>query len=368
LTGDSNIETRLCEWYIEKAIEEIPFSTWRADNDRVPAVLVVEGFEERSIGFLRRLADTKVSVPALVLGRYGDNGDLNVEFREEFEALASRVASGRWQVVELKDGEDWAREAAQLVGGNELIVDISALTTRGIFFALDRLTRHSRHVSIAYSEAGEYRPTREEWEGLLREVAGDVDEDTLIAEKADEMPWLYSGTHHAEIVTGHEGFDAAGVNALVAFFPFKCARLAAVLGEQDYSAYVFIAGRPRLEGNSWRLEALMRINASVVKDWPIVDMDTFGYKSTLSALSKEICSDEGLLQRFDVHLAPMGSKLQKVACWVLSMLVPSVTVTTAVTHGYYPEAFSHGVGESWVFPLLDPNMAFQALQCLPAPK
>ncbi len=367
MTEDSNIEARLCEWYIEKAIEEMPFSTWRADNDRVPAVLVVEGFEERSIGFLRRLADTKASVPALVLGRYADNGNLNVEFRGEFEALARRVAPGRWQVVELRDGGEWARKAAQLVGGNELILDISALTSRGIFFALDQLTPRSRHVSIAYTEAREYRPTREEWERLLTEVAGDVDEDTFIAEKVDEMPWLYSGTHHAEIVTGHGGFDAAGVNALVAFLPFKCARLAAVLGEQDYSAYVFIKGRPRLETNSFRLEALKRINSSVVKDWPIVHMDTFGYKSTLSALSNEICGDDGLLQRFDVHLAPMGSKLQKVACWVLSMLVPSVTVITSIAHGYHPEAFSHGVGESWVFPLLDPNVAFQALRCLSAP-
>lgn len=77
---------------------------------------------------------------------------------------------------------------------------------------------------------------------------------------------------------GHEGYDSAGCRrALIGFLPFKCARLTAVLGDRDYAEFLFIAGRPRLKENSWRLDTLKKINHDIVKDRSVLDMDTFGY-------------------------------------------------------------------------------------------
>ena len=67
-------------------------------------------------------------------------------------------------------------------------------------------------------------------------------------------------------------------------------------------------------------------------------------------------SEESLLWKYDVHMAILGSKLQTVACWVFSRIVRSITVVTSVPTQYHPEAFSEGIGQSWVFTLAYPEI------------
>jgi hypothetical protein len=65
-------------------------------------------------------------------------------------------------------------------------------------------------------------------------------------------------------------------------------------------------------------------------------------------------STDALLKRYNVHMAILGSKLQTVGCWALSRVISSITVITSVPQKYYAEAFSEGVGRSWVFKLTKP--------------
>jgi hypothetical protein len=175
-----------------------------------------------------------------------------------------------------------------------------------------------------------------------------------VAERMDEREWLYGGGHRIVFIPRHEGYDVAGSNALVAFLPFKSARLAAIMGQEEYSDYLFIAGRPRLAGNQWRLDALKDINATVTRQWPIVEMSTFSYRTALKQLASPLFDEEGLLHHYDVHLAPMGSKLQTFACWVVSCIAPSITVLTSVPGKYFSNAFSLGIGAQWAFPFVRP--------------
>jgi hypothetical protein len=174
-----------------------------------------------------------------------------------------------------------------------------------------------------------------------------------LADRTDESEWLYSGRNfHVELIKNHEGYDVAGTCALVAFLPFKRGRLAAVMSHAEYSEYLFIAGRPRLPKNIWRFNALKEINSLVTRDWPIEEMSTFVYRDALKKLATLLFSPDALSNRCDIHVAPLGSKLQTFACWTLSRITSAVTMVTGIPSRYFPNKYSEGIGSSWVFPFV----------------
>lgn len=350
---NAGIEERLIDEYLQRCSDERLVGRCSRERSDQPTLLLTEGFEDRSLGLLRRLASTRVELPAIVLARYVDDGGVNNRLRADFERLAEQVAPGRWHVVDNHNDGKWVAAAERLVSNENIIIDISGLSNRGLFGALDGLLAWGWKAHIAYTEAREYWPRRSEWADLRRRSR----DPAGLADILDTMPWLFGHQHRIERIAGHEGYDAAGAGrALIAFLPFKCARLAAVLGEEDYSDIRFISGKPRLKKNLWRADALRQINFTITKDWPVVEMPTFGYRQAIQSLAQHLFAGNSPMARYDVHLAVMGSKLQNVACWALSRLVPSLTVLCSVPVQYFPEAFSGGVGQSWLFPLSPPRM------------
>jgi hypothetical protein len=352
MMSEVSLEQELCQDYLGRSEDEQPFADWIKGRTGRIGLLAAEGFEKRSLGFLERLAKANMQLSGLVIGRYTHDINLNKEYRERFETLAKMVAPGRWHILDNYNDGQWIQTGLDLFDADEVILDISGISNRGLFGALDAAASSSRKVFIGYSEAEEYWPKQRDW----RELEKSLSDTTLLAEMVDEKPWLFSYEHRVEIIPGHEGYDAAGAGrALIAFLPFKCARLAAVLGEEDYREFLFIAGRPRLERNAWRLDALRKINSALTREWPVLEMSTFAYRSAMRELASQMFSDESLLYKYDVHLAIMGSKLQLVASWVLSRIIRSLTIVTSVPARYYPEAFSEGIGESWIFRLAVPR-------------
>jgi hypothetical protein len=350
-----SIELAECLRYADLAVGEASMADWPVRPEQ-PALLVAEGFEERSLGILAHLAERRVRLPAIFIGRYRKDAELNARHRARFEALAEALAPGGWHVLENADDGTWVREALSRADGTRVAVDITGLSCRGLFGALDEIAAAPHDVTIMYSEAAEYAPTQAEWERIRRASLPENADHDQVADLADEGQWLYSGRHfHVELIRGHEGYDVAGTSALVAFLPFKAARLAAVINHAEYSQYLFIAGRPRLAENQWRLEALREFNRAVTKEWPTEVMSTFDYRAGVREVAELLFSPDSLSTRCDIHVAPMGSKLQTLACWAVSRITRSLTMVTSVPACYFPAAYSEGVGESWFFPFLRPR-------------
>jgi hypothetical protein len=350
--SETSLEQQLCDDYLHCSEDEQAFDDWIKGRTSKVGLLVAEGFEERSLGLLERLAKSKIQISGLAIGRYTHDIDLNKQYRERFERLADTVSPGRWRVFDNHNDGEWVQRGLDWLDADDAILDISGISNRGLFGALDAVAGSSRSIFVGYSEAEQYWPKRDHWQELEQGLSDNI----RLAEMVDEQPWLFSHEHMVEIIPGHEGYDAAGAGrALIAFLPFKCARLAAVLGEEDYRAFLFIAGRPRLAENAWRLDALRKINTSLTRDWPVIEMSTFAYRSALRELASHMFSEASLLRKYDVHLAIMGSKLQLVACWVMSRMVRSLTIVTSVPKKYLPGAYSEGIGSSWIFPLAVPQ-------------
>jgi hypothetical protein len=333
------------------AADERPL--WDLLGDSQSSLLVVpEGFEERSLGVIEGLASRRIRTYKVVRATYPhDPEGLNDLYRDRFETAASQVSRGAPMSVEIDARGSWLVDALAEAPGAPVILDITALSNRLIFPTLDALAEKGTPVLVAYTEAGEYWPTESAWNSLRRSLAPTAD----IGEETDQKRWLFGQDHEIAFVDGHEGFEtgAAG-RALIGFLPFKCARLAAITGELDFSSSVFVAGVPRLPENAWRLDALKRINARLVGRWPVVEMSTFAYKCAFRGLCGLLREDACSLLKYNVHIAILGSKLQNVACWALSRLLPEITLVSSAPGKYYRESFSDGIGVSWGFPLLDP--------------
>lgn len=312
------------------------------------SLIAAQGFEQRSVGVIEALAKTRVIVQDVVIGEHPRQEDANRRYADRFDNAARAVCTKPSLKLPLDYDGAWVRQALEQCDGERVVLDITGIGTRGLFGSLDAAASTGRQITLAYSEAREYWPKRVDWEALNAELSAPIG----LSELVDSKPWLFGYEHTVELVAGHEGYDSAGsARALVGFLPFKCARLAAVLSAEDYTEFLFIAGCPRLPENHWRLEALRRINEEIVKQWRVEEMSTFGYRNALKELADLLLVENSFLERYDVHIALMGSKLQDVACWVFSNIVRSVTVVVSVPSRYYPEAFSEGTGAQWAFDL-----------------
>jgi len=347
---ESSLEARLCQDFLTRTEDEASLDLISAESLAETALFAVEGFEERSVGVLEMLAN-KACVSELVIARYDEHRGPNTKFRKRFDRAARKLAPSHWRTVHNTNDGSWFLQELSNIKSTRILFDITGASNRSLFGLLDAAVSSGREVLIAYSEAGEYWPTQNDWRTLRRELVAPDD----LARVVDEKPWLFGYQHRCELVKGHEGYDSAGsARSLVAFLPFKPARLASVIGEEEYSAFVYVAGRPRLPENEWRLKALIEINADLTRGQRVLTMDTFGYRKAFKQLTDILFVEPALLNNFDVHLAPLGSKLQVVACWALSSIIRSVTVVTSVPLKYFPEAFSEGIGERWVVRLVAP--------------
>lgn len=348
--NEQNIELKMCLEYLQRSEDECSFEKWIESCDFQFSLVLAEGFEERSLGILEKLSKAHAPLERIIVGRYSSESENNKKYRKRFEKLAASLTPKRWDIVNNNNDGLWVRESINTLNTECILLDVTGISNRGLFGALDAAALSNRKIFIGYSEAGEYWPKEGDWKKLKK----DLDGNESLAEIVDTMPWLFGYEHKVELVPGHEGFDSAGSGkALLAFLPFKCARLGAILSQENYTEITFIAGLPRLEANSWRLRALKEINEPLIKDWPVKDVSTFSYRNTISVLAPLLFSEK-LLKTNDVHLAILGSKLQTIGCWALSTILKPITVVTSVPIRYYPEAFSDNIGASWVFRLNSP--------------
>ena len=152
----SSIELSECLRYADLAVAEQAFCHWEP-GDQPPTLLVPEGFEERSLGVLQSFENRHIRVPRIVIGRYVKDPDLNKHYRTRFEALAHELAPGAWEVIENHDNGVWVQEALDRVQEPTVALDITGLSSRGLFGALDALSASDRDAMILYSSQAKKR-------------------------------------------------------------------------------------------------------------------------------------------------------------------------------------------------------------------
>jgi hypothetical protein len=236
-------------------------------------------------------------------------------------------------------------------GARHAVVDISTMSKLEMILVLNVCHALGLCVRILYSEAVEYGPSEEEFKSARQN--NEIHRPTL---------QVFTGVHGVVRVDSLASVAMQGQpTAALVFMSFNDA-LTQVLLNTVYPGRLFlINGHPPV--HSWREEATAWIHDQVRREWeednpvqPAVDggvpmpkrvVSTLDYRETVSLLLQLYWE---LSANYRVLLAPAGSKLQAVGCYLVKALHPDIHIEYPSPEGFLPY-YSSGVGARWVLDL-----------------
>ena len=323
------------------------------------AIVTCAGFEERAPVAMRRAVGFEVKFSKAIVALYPEAEHESAE--REFDVLASQLVQNQERRIKLKlnssenDSFEQALTAA-LSDVDHVFCDITGFNTHFMFSALTAILKSRKPFSILYTEADEYRPTKEEYDHYFSSDFADGDISDI--EDYEESASIYSKVFDVEFIANFEGDVSPGYPYyLIAFLPFKRSRLGAILQELSVSKQILIAGEPERPDIVWRLEALKKINKDIIldKSSKVVDSPTICLEATLSILDEIINSDHNKY-RYNFVVAPLGGKIQKLGCWIFAVLNPRLSVISSTPNKMYINSYSKGYRDTFV--LMDINAYF----------
>ncbi len=232
-----------------------------------------------------------------------------------------------------------------------VLVDISSMSKLLIILALNVARSLKLEVMVFYAEAKSYCPTEADF-NQARET-NKVHQPSL---------QVFTGVHGVIRVDSLASVAMQGQQtAAIVFMSFNDA-LTQVLLNTAYPGRLFlINGRPPV--HSWREQATAWIHDQVRQEWemdnpvelakpgevalPKRAVSTLDYRETvlmLSALYWDLSANHRIL------LAPSGSKLQTVGCFLVKALHPDIHIEYPSPEGFSTE-YSTGIGTTWVLEL-----------------
>ena len=215
-----------------------------------------------------------------------------------------------------------------------VIFDISVCSSRVLLLVLKVLLEFNLNLSIVYSEAEVYHPTKEEYErnpgewtteegfGIARGVG------TLIASPE------------------HPGYRRDRLPEVMAVFPtFKPERAKAVIADIDESLLmgsrdrvIWVVGDPHLTADHWRADAIREIN-KISPQAQSHEVSTFDYLKTIDVLERIYKPRDC---KYHINVAPFGSKMQSVGIALFWYLHQDVSVVFATPKEYNARQYSEG--------------------------
>jgi hypothetical protein len=270
------------------------------------------------------------------------------------EALSARHVVTRDQDV-LKyhrfepDGFE-ARLSKRLVARKvrRVVVDISTMSKLAILLVLNVCRGLPVDVSIFYAEARVYGPSQFEFERAKRE--GSIHRPTL---------QVFTGVHGVVRVDSLASVAMQGhPTAALVFMSFNDALTQVLLNTVYPSRLFLINSRPPL--HSWREDATAWIHDHVRREWdednpvdPAPEGQTAMPRRTVSTLAYRDTVDMlldlywQLSANHRVLLAPAGSKMQAVGCFLVKALHPDIHIEYPSPEGFQPQ-YSAGIGHQWI--------------------
>jgi hypothetical protein len=263
-----------------------------------------------------------------------------IEVREKDIVSYNRFEPGDFE-VRLQ-----ARLRAHQAG--RVILDISSMSKLAIMLVLNTCHILDVEVAILYAEAQTYAPSKEHFE--IAKEKREIHRPTL---------QVYTGVHGVVRVDSLASVAMQGQpTAALVFMSFNDV-LTQVLLNTVYPGRLFlINGRP--PKHRWREAATAWIHDQVRREWqddnpvergrgydvplPKRVTSTLDYRETV-ALLLELYWD--LSPKHRILLAPAGSKMQAVGCYIIKALHPDIHVEYPSPEGFSHE-YSLGIGHRWI--------------------
>jgi len=199
------------------------------------------------------------------------------------------------------------------------------------------LLDHDCHLTVLYSEAEQYFPTREEWENVRPKHTSRI-----------EGP--FAGFRFMSRPSLLQADDTGEFPVLLVLFPtFNTERTDGVLAALDPSERVWLFGLPHdLPANDYRIEMAKAYAASLIHPvdrWSGVS--TFDYRSAMVSLGG-IYSQNRFTNR--ITIMPHGSKMQTLGVSLFAV-AHETSMVFAMPQAYDPKRYSQGCLGVWTITL-----------------
>lgn len=302
------------------------------------------GFEERVVAFPRIIEPTSAPKNRAIILRYLPH-DTENKLAQISEALVNRGCQSTCMAydrhapgsfdVDFK-GELMALDA------QAVCLDISGMSRLAILIIMDVVREMNLPLRLAYAEACEYAPSQVDFEAAR--AAGSQHLPTSFIHTG-----VYDVLHVARLASIRMQNHAT---LLIAFDSFNEALCQALVNVINPARFILINGRPPRQELQWRETATAYVHQGLRREWSIEDdnepikvTSTLQYQETYDMLVKLYWT---FSDRHRIILAPTGSKMQTIGCYLLRAIHDDVHVEYPTVQGFFADKYSTGVRETWI--------------------
>ncbi|WP_162914961.1 hypothetical protein [Desertibaculum subflavum] len=314
-------------------------------------LVVCAGFEDRAPRAAELIEGMDVRARSVLLLTYP--GEEHSASYERLMSACHRIAHGPGAVRQMPLA-DALREPGLVevinMPGDLVVCDITALSRIALFSILTRIVNSNRRLWLLYTEAEEYWPTKEDYGRIKLDRASDMSEAFFNLTTFEHAEIVYSGRCRVEEIPGFEGRHLPNYPLmLIAFLTFKRSRLGAILREYETNVKILVQGKPVRSDLTWREKLMETVNFDLIDDNKnsVHLVETLDWKATHTFLS-HIYNRDHNKYRFNILIAPLGSKMQTVGSWVFAVENPSVKLITSSPERLFPEKYSRGWRDTFI--------------------
>lgn len=317
-------------------------------------VIHAPGFEDRTMAVIDGIRPSSEARAILLDYRPFNETNRLIDVRNALESRGVRISNSDIMLYDRFAPEDFESRLRFQLLANEakhVVVDISTMSKLAILLILGVCRDLDLILTILYAEAKTYGPSKAEFQTAKEQ--NEIHRPTL---------QIFTGVHSVVRVSslGSVAMQGQPTAALV-FMSFNDALTQVLLNSVYPSRLFLINGKPPV--HSWREEATAWIHDQVRREWsednPVVrvaegsvpmpqrTVSTLDYRETVSLLIDLYWQ---LSATHRVLLAPAGSKMQAVGCYLAKALHPDIHIEYPSPEGFLPE-YSSGIATHWVLKL-----------------
>jgi hypothetical protein len=309
-------------------------------------LIVTAGFEDRDIAVVKKFKTSSIKINKIIILDY-ENCQDNEPMRSNI-INTSKSISESFKLLPINQLFTLTKD---LPSKHKIAVDITGMSRLLIFQILNLLDKIGRYYDILYTEAEVYYPLKLFYDEL---VAGDVSKEKAFSRYLDLERTEIVYSYDCDIVQPNEfeGCPEPGKPALLlAFFAFKRSRLQIILQYLELEKKVFILSEPVRSELKWRKDLMEIVNFDLVKkNKPfVVIQDTLDPIQIMHFIEGKTYANKDYA-RYNLILAPLGSKMQTVGSYFYWRKHPDVSVIFSQPQSYFRDKYSESSKDTFILP------------------
>jgi hypothetical protein len=326
-----------------------------SELNRPAAYVFCGGFETRALRASELIRELKLPVSKiLVIGYDGTEHKGNTKrLMEVAEALCLEGQILNVNAHDVRQIRGWLDDVKDQ--NESVVVDITGMSRILMMSILSETYDRYIDTKIVYTEAEDYYPTHSQFEALTNRQRSLLDDDDskesafLRLNNFEKEEIVYSSFCDVEEISGLSGWMLPNYPLmLIAFLTFKRGRLAAILQAYEANVRYLIKGVPVRDDLKWRASAIEIPNFDLIEDaTSVIDIDTLSWNATYDFLTN-VYEKNNNRYRYNFLLAPLGSKMQTVGCWLFAKERKDVKVVTSTPRKIFHERYSDGFRETFL--------------------